>query len=423
MTFKINGVLNLSNLNFMILILFMLICLSAFFSASETSFSTVNKMRLRNYAENGNKKAQTALEISEKFDQVLSTILVGNNLVNIASSSIATVIAVELFQSSGALISTILMTIVVLIFGEVIPKGIASENSEKFTLFIAKPMKVLMIVSYPIVFMLIKLKNIILKIFGSKTHSPYVTEQELKYIVKHIEKEGVLEEDESTLVRSALEFDDKTAEEILTPRVDMAAINISDPIDKIKKVVLDERYSRMPVYKDSIDNIIGILHTRDFIEAIALNKNLNIFEMISPAYYIYKTKSLSSLLSEFKHKKLHIAIVSDDYGGTLGMVTMEDLLEQIVGDIWDEDEEIEHKFTKISDSIYEVSGDANIHEVFDLIGFYDKNFETESNSFGGWVFEYFGRLPNEGEEFEYKGLKIKVKEVSDQRITKLIVEK
>lgn len=413
----------MANLEFMILILIFLICFSAFFSASETSISTVNKIRIKNYAENGNRNASVALEISEKFDQALSTILIGNNIVNIASSSIATVIAVELFKSSGALISTIFMTVVVLIFGEIIPKSIANENSEKFTLLIAKPLKFLMFISYPIVFIFLKLKNQVVKIFGSKNKIPSVTEQELKYIVENIEKEGVLEEDESTLVRSALEFDEKTAEEILTPRVDMIAINVSDSLEKNKKIILNERYSRIPVYKDSIDNIIGILHTRDFIEAMALDKDLDIIKMITPAYYIYRTKHLSTLLAEFKHQKLHIAIVSDDYGGTVGMVTMEDLLEQIVGDIWDEDEEVEKKFIKLSENSYEVNGDISIQEAFDLLSFYDKNFETDSNSLGGWVFEFFGKVPSRGDSFDYKGLRVIVKDVTEQRITKVIIEK
>ena len=413
----------MDNLGFMVLVLIFLIFCSAFFSACETTFSVVNKLRLKNIADGGNKKAKIALYIAEEFDRTLSTILIGNNIVNIASSSIATVLAMEIFDNAGALISTVVMTLVLLIFGEILPKSIANENSEKASIMFAKPLRCFMYVSYPVVFLFLKLKNAFLKLCGSKNASPSVTEQELKYIVKSIEKEGVLEEEESVLVRSALEFDEKTAEEILTPRVDMVAIDINDPLEKNKNIILTERYSRIPVYKDTIDNIIGILHTRDFIEAMALNSELEILNMITPAYYIYRTKRLSNLLAEFKFQKLHVAIVSDDYGGTVGMVTMEDLLEQIVGDIWDEDEEIEHKFTKISDNVYEVSGDINVLKMFDLLGFYDRNFETESNSLGGWVFEHFSRVPHEGEEFEYKGLKIKVKEILEQRITKLIVEK
>ena len=403
--------------------LILLVFMSAFFSATETAVSSVNRIRLKNYADEGNKRAKNALYAVEDFDRTLSTILVGNNIVNIASSSIATVLAINLLGDSGPLVSTIVVTIIILLFGEILPKSLAKEYSEKIRLGVASILKFLIKVLYPITFFFIKIKNISMKLLSTGESEPSVTEQELKYIIHDIEKEGVLEEEESDLVCSALEFDEKIAEDILTPRVDIVAIDIDDPQQVNEQIILRERYSRIPVYQQSIDNIIGILHTRDYIERMALGEDRSIDKMIVPAYFIYKTKKLSKILSEFKKNKLHIAIVSDDYGGTIGMLTMEDLLEQIVGDIWDEDEEVEHKFVKIGENSYRVSADINVHDLFDFLEIYDRNFNPASTTLGGWVLEVMGKMPEEGEEFEYGAIKISVAKISNQRITTLIVTK
>lgn len=407
----------------MILLLVFLLLASSFFSAAETAFSSVNKVRLKNYMQEGDKRAKNALYSVKNFDKTLSTLLVGNNIVNMASSSIATVLAIRLIGDSGPLIATLGVTIVVLLFGEILPKSLAKEYSESFALSIAGVLKFLTLFMYPITIVFTKAQKWFIKLFTKGKRKPSVTEQELKFIIQDIEKEGVLEEEESDLLCSALEFDEKTAEDILTPRVDIVAIDIDDPAEKNEQIILKERYSRIPIYKESIDNIIGVLHTRDYIEGMALGKKCDISKMIVPAYFIYKTKKLSKILSEFKKNKLHIAIVSDDYGGTIGMLTMEDLLEQIVGDIWDEDEEIEHKLVKVSENLYRVSADVNIHELFDLLEIYDRNFNSSSVSFGGWVLETMGRMPDEGDTLEYKDLKITVEKISSNRIASLLVEK
>lgn len=407
----------------MILLLIFLLLISSFFSAAETAFSSVNKVRLRNSMQEGDKRAKSALYSVENFDKTLSTILVGNNIVNMASSSLATVLAIKLVGDSGPLIATLVVTVAVLLFGEILPKSLAKEHSEKFALSIAGVLKFLILLMYPITVIFTKIQKWSIKLFSKGKRQPSVTEQELKFIIQDIEKEGVLEEEESDLVCSALEFDEKTAEDILTPRVDIVALDIDDPAEKNKQIILEERYSRIPIYKESIDNIIGVLHTRDYIERIALGKKCDISELIVPAHFIYKTKKLSKILSEFKKNKLHIAIVSDDYGGTVGMLTMEDLLEQIVGDIWDEDEEIEHKLVKLSENLYRVSADVNIHELFDLLEIYNSDFNSSSVSFGGWVLEMMGRMPSEGDVFEYKGLKVTVEKISNNRITSLLIEK
>lgn len=399
-------------------LIIILIACSAFFSSTETAYSSVSKIRLKNYAENGNKKAKTALYISENYDKALSTILVGNNIVNIAASSLGTLLFVSfLGDATGTLVSTIVLTIVVLIFGEVSPKNLAIENSEKICLSSATTLRVLMTIFTPITFLLLKLNALITK-FSSKNKAkePTVTEDELKYIVESIEEEGVLEEQESELVQSALEFDEKTAYDILTPRVDMLAIDMEESKEKILHLILTERYSRIPVYQENIDNIIGILHTRDYLEEVINNRDPDLKSLIQPAYFIYRSKKLSSLLADFKYKKLHIAVVTDDYGGTLGIVTMEDLLEQLVGDIWDEDEEVEQKYKTLAPNKYEVSGDLNINDMLELIDKDSRYIDSDSKSVGGWVIEQIGDIPEKGDTFTFRELTITVDDIEDQRV-------
>ncbi len=404
-------------------IIILLVMCSAFFSSTETAYSSVSKIRLKNYADNGNKKAKRAYEIAENYDKALATLLVGNNIVNIAASALATLLFVSfLGDANGTLASTVVLTIVVLIFGEVLPKNIAIENSEKMCMNSSAVLYILMVLLTPVTFVLLKLNTVAKNIASSDNEKePTVTEDELKYIVESIEEEGVLEEQESDLVQSALEFDEKTAYDILTPRVDMTAIDIEDEPQKIKEIILTERYSRIPVYKNNVDNIIGVLHTRDYLEKLLKEEYPDITKLIQSVYFIYKSKKLSSLLADFKHNHLHMAIVTDDYGGTMGIVTMEDLLEQLVGDIWDEDEEIESKFKKISDNEYEIAGDMNITEMLDLFEKDIRYIDTDSKSVGGWVIEQIGDIPAKDDTFTYKELVVKVNEIEDQRIIRVTI--
>ena len=399
-------------------IILLLVMFSAFFSSTETAYSAASKIRLKSYADNGNKKAKKAYKISENYDKALSTILVGNNIVNIAASSLATLFFVSFFgEANGTILSTVVLTVIILIFGEVLPKNIAMENSEKMAMSSSSILYALMVIFTPVTFLLLKLNAVVKNIAGrGKKKEPTVTEDELKYIVESIEDEGVLEEQESELVQSALEFDEKTAYDILTPRVDMTAIDVEDDPEKIKDIILTERYSRIPVYKDNIDNIIGVLHTRDYLEMLLKTDEPDMYSLIQPAYFIYRSKKLSSILADFKYKRLHLAVVTDDYGGTLGIVTMEDLLEQLVGDIWDEDEEIESKYKKLDNDKYELSGDMNISDMLELFDLYPKYIETDSKSVGGWAIEQIGDIPEKGEHFVYRELDITVNEVEDQRI-------
>ena len=406
---------------FYLLLLFCIIC-SAFFSSSETAYTTVNKIRLQQYADQGNKRAKTALFIAENYDRTLTTILIGNNIVNIAASSMATVLFVKYFGPAGAAISTAVMTVLILIFGEVLPKSFAKESSEKLALGFAGLMRLLMTIFWPVVFLFIQLKKGVKRLSPlKKEESPSVTEQELKYIVESIEGEGVLEKQEGELVQHALEFDEKTVQEVLTPRVDMITIDLEDSLQTNIDLVLKERFSRIPVCRGSSDRIVGILHTKDLLEALVRRETVDLPAMVQPVLFVYKTKKLSALLTDLKRSKSHVAIVTDDYGGTVGMVTMEDLLEELVGDIWDEDEEIVREFVQVDPEHYLISGDLTIRELFEKLGIPFSNLESNHSSCGGWALEALGHIPKTGESFQFKNLTITVREMDDQRITKLSV--
>ena len=399
-----------------IIVIILCIILSAFFSSVETAFSFVNTIRMQSYADDGDRRAKKVLYITNHFDNALTAILICNNIVNLGCSSLATVVCLEIFGNMGSAIATGATTFLVLTFGEIIPKCLAKEHAEKYSLATAGMLKAITIILTPIVFVFVKLKEGALKIAGTKDDQPSVTEDELKQIVENIEGEGVLEEDESEMVQSVLDFDDKTVLEVLTPRVDMTAIDITDSPEKLRHIVIESRYSRIPVYKETVDHIIGILHTRDYLEQLADGKEPNIGKLIQPAYFIFNNQNLSKTLSDFKRKRLHMAVVTDEYGGTLGIVTMEDLLEEIVGEIWDEDEEIESDCTKISDTEYLVSGDMPLEDLFDLADIDSDDVETDAVTVGGFILEHFSTIPRRKAQFTYENITLAVQQVNSQRI-------
>lgn len=407
----------------MSVVILLLVLLSAFFSSVETAFSFVNKIRLQGYADNGNKRAKSALYVAENFDKALTTILICNNVVNLGCSSLATVLCMKLFGDSGAAIATGATTFLVLTFGEVIPKCLAKEHCDAFSMATAKVLRMLMFILTPLVFVFMKLKQLALHIFGVKDDSPSVTESELKYIVESIEEEGVLEESESEMVRSALDFDEKTAEEILTPRVDVTFLSVDDSHEKIMEIIIENRYSRIPVYDGTIDNIVGILYTRDYLEYIAEGKTPDIRELMQTPYFVFKTQKLSKILSNFKKTKIHLAVVTDEYGGTLGIATMEDLLEEIVGDIWDEDEEIERSYFQIGKNEYLVNGDMELDDLLELFELDEDEIESDSITVGGFIMEQAGTIPNKRESIEAGGFKFTVMEVRNQRIIRAVAKR
>ena len=405
------------------IVIAILVLLSAFFSATETAFSFVNKIRIQHSVDNGNKKAKNALYVIENFDNALTTILICNNIVNLSCSSIATVLCLNLFGDMGSAIATGATTLLVLTFGEVIPKCLAKEHCDAFTLKTAGLLRVLMFILKPFVFVFLKLKSLALKIAGGSEDSPSVTENELKYIVESIEEEGVLEESESEMVRSALDFDEKTAEEILTPRVDVTFININDSQEKIKDIIIENRYSRIPVYEETVDHIVGILHTRDYLESLADGKAPDLRDIMQTPYFVFRTQQLSKILNAFKRTKIHLAIVTDEYGGTLGIVTMEDLLEEIVGEIWDEDEEIEHNYYKIGKGEFLVNGDIELDDLLALFDMDEDAIESDSVTVGGFILEHAGTIPHKRQSIEADGFRFTVMEVKDQRIIRVVVKK
>lgn len=400
----------------------LLILCSSFFSCIETAFSCVSTARLKNEESKGNKKAKNALFITENFDKALTTILIGNNVVNLGCSSLATVLCMNIFQNFAAAISTGLTTILVLTFGEIIPKCIGKEKSESVALNTAIILKGLMIVLTPLSFLFIAIKTGALKLLNIRNDSPTVTEDELKYIIEHSENEGVLEEEESEMVQSALEFDEKSAFEVLTPRVDMLALDIDDDFETNKNKILTERYSRVPVYKENLDNILGILYTRDYLEELIDGKTPDIKLLINDAFFTYKSRKLSALMNDLRKNQVNMAIVTDEYGGTLGIVTMEDLIEEIVGEIYDEDEDIEKEYTKLRENCYFVSGDLEFDQLLELTDREDFDNDTESHTVGGFIFEHMGRIPKEGDKFEIDGLSFEVYKVEERRIISAIVK-
>ena len=386
----------------------------------ETAFSSVNKIRLKHEASNGNKKAAKALEISENFDKALTAILVGNNIVNILSSSLGTVLFVGMFGAAGVAVSTVVMTVLVLIFGEIVPKTFAKQNAEKCALAFAAPLNAIMWVLAPISALFSVIQRGLAKI-SKPDNSPNFTEDELKYIIEEIEDQGVLEEQESDLVRSALEFDEIIIEQILVPRVKVVAIERNEEIEKIMEIFIRDRYSRLPVYENSIDNIIGIINEKDFFALIigSEGKPVNIEGIIQKALYVSEMKLISQVLYEMQRTKIHMAIVKDQYGGTSGIVTMEDIIEELVGEIYDENDEVVNNVVEVAEHMYDVQADMSIGDMLEELELPEDLIETESNTVGGWVMELFGRIPETGDSITEGIFTVTVLESGEQSVSKV----
>ncbi len=399
-----------------------LLLMSAFFSASETAFSTVNKIRLRHEADKGNKKAARALKIAENFDKTLTTILVGNNIVNILSASLGTIIFTELFGQAGVGISTAVLTVLVLIFGEILPKSIAKEIPEKLSLAFCGPLNFLIWILTPVSAVFMLLKKAVSKMNKSAAQ-PSVTEDELKYIINEIEEEGVLEEQESDLVKSALEFDEKTVEQILVPRVRVCAVDKDSDIAEVRDKFISEGYSRMPVYDQTIDNIIGIITEKDFFRLILNNNDVHSIEsIIQKPLHFTEFMLISEALREMQRTKQHIAVVNDQYGGTCGIVTMEDIMEELVGEIYDESDEVDHSFTDLGNNCYEVSAFMSLSDMADRMNIPEDIIESDSNTAGGWAMELFGRIPTVGETITNGIFTIKILAADESHVERISIK-
>jgi len=405
-----------------IFIIAILLCLSAICSATETAFSSVNHIRLKNYAAEGNKSAQRALKITEDFDRALTCILIGNNVVNIASSALATVIFTEKLGSGSVGIATAVMTVLVLIFGEIIPKSLAKENSESFSLFMALPLKVAMTLLSPLIFFFTLIKNGVTRLIGKKGSEPSVTEEELKYIIDEIEDEGVLEESESELVRSALEFDETAVSQILVPRVNIVGIEIGENPETIREIFLETKFSRLPVFEKTIDKIVGVLLQSDFYEFyISKDKSGGIGSIMTAPIFISETQLISQALRQMQRKKTHMAVVVDQYGGTEGICTLEDIIEELVGEIYDESDEEDTSFVRLTDDTFDISAELSVSDFLERIGAEEGEIESEMNSMGGFVMELLGHVPENGETAVFGRFELTAVMEGEQRIDRLKV--
>ena len=401
------------------------IALSAFFSASEMTFSSANRLRLENLAEDGSRSARTAVYILGRYDDALSTILIGNNLVNIASSSIASVIAILLAGEAYTPVATAIITVLVIIFGETMPKIVAKKNANRMALRLSAPIRGLMFVLRPLVWIVVGLVHLITRPMkgDAPADEQEAAVEELQSIIETVEDEGIIDEDRSEMLQAALDFSEISASEVMTARVDMVALDIDDSWEEILEIIDKAPHSRLPVYEDSIDNIIGVLYLNHFFKALVDGDKVDIRSLLMEPCYVYKTVKLPAVLAELRRAKMHLAIVTDEYGGSMGVVTMEDVLEQIVGDIWDETDEVEPEVVEKSQGVYEVDGDMTISDFLELLGRDEDSFETESATVGGWTLEKFGGFPKAGDSFTAEGLTVTVLAMDDGlRVERVLVQ-
>jgi putative hemolysin len=407
----------------LIIFLGVLILLSAFFSSAETAFSSVNRIRLRNYVSEGRPGSKNALFISENFDDALSTILVGNNIVNIAAASISASVATDLFgASTGLVISTFGMTIIILIFGEILPKSIAKEHAEAYSLKISGILLLLIRLLKPINFLFSKLKAMVSRMFSKGGESaPSFSEEELKVMVDISEEEGVINKNERELVHRSLDFNEILVGEVLTHRMDMITIDVNQPLEEIKQIFLTERFSRIPVYEENIDSIVGFLSEREFFAELIQHNEVNVRALLRQPMFVVKSMKVATLLPELQRTKSHMAIVVDEFGGTSGLITLEDILEELVGEIWDEHDEKINIMTKIDENTYEFDAQYELDDFAEL--FNVPMPETNYHNLGGWIFETIESIPENGNTFDYENLRILVLEVESHRIRKIKVER
>ncbi|NLK98725.1 hemolysin family protein [Defluviitalea saccharophila] len=401
--------------------LLILLSLSAFFSASETALMSLSKIRLRHMVEEKVKGADIISRLVEESSKLLGSILVGNNIVNIGASALATSLAISLWGNAGVGIATGVMTLLVLVFGEITPKSLAVQNTEKTALKVAKIIYIITIILSPIVTVLMTVTNLIIKLFGGnpEKQASFITEEELKTMVDVSHEEGVLEGDEKKMIYNVFEFGDSQAKDVMTPRTDMIAVEINSTYDEIIDLFKREQFSRMPVYEDNTDNIIGILYIKDLFFFEGNKEKFDLKQLIRPPFFTYEFKVTSELFAEMRAKRTPMAIVLDEYGGTAGIVTMEDLVEEIVGDIEDEYDENDEEIQVIKEDEYVVDGSTRIDFLNEMIG---TNIESEDfDSIGGFVIGILGRLPEPGENVEYDHIKFIVEDIDKNRIEKLRV--
>lgn len=403
----------------LVIAIVILIVGSAYFSATETAFSSLNRIRMKNMAADGNKRAQLALDMADQYDRLLSTILIGNNIVNICSTSIATVLFIAWFGSStGPTLSTVVMTVLVLIFGEISPKSLAKESPEKFAMFSAPILRIFLTILAPLNFLFGQWKKLLSHIFPSEAETG-ITEDELLTIVDEATNDGTFDEQESDLIRSAIEFNDLDVIDVFTPRVSVCGIEDTATTEEIIEVFRDTGFSRLPVYQDNIDHIVGILHEKDFYNhVIAEHKPLS--SVLQPPLYIAPSLQISDLLRLFQQSQTHLAIITDEYGGTAGIVTMEDILEELVGEIWDEHDTVEPEIEQISETSYRVRGETRLSKLFDELDLDTP--ETDLTTVNGWLMSQLSSIYDK-EAFVFNGLRFTIEQTNGRYISFILVER
>ena len=413
------------SLYFVIAGIFACVLLSGFFSGSEMAYSSCNQVRLENLRDDGSKRAGVALKLCEHYDDTLSAILIGNNLVNIAASSLGVVLVNILTGGDGKIwLSTLIITVLIIVFGETIPKITAKKNANRLSMHNARFLNALRLVLTPLTWLVVKLISLLTFCMkGEEDEDPEEAVEELQSIIETAEDEDVLDEDRSELVQAAIDFAEISASEVMTARVDVVAIDIDDDWDEILAVIEDAPYSRLPVYEGSIDNVIGVLYLNHFLKAMTDDGRADIRKLLMPPCYVYKTMKLPAVLNALKRAKQHLAVVSDEYGGMLGVLSMEDVLEQIVGEIWDETDTVEQEVVERGADEYELDGDMTISDFLELTGIDEDGFEAESETVGGWTVESFGAFPNPGDSFDYGDLTVTVLAMDGHRVEKLLVRK
>lgn len=387
-----------------------LVLFSAYFSATETAFSTLNKTRIKTLAEAGNKKAQLALSLTDNYDKLISTILIGNNIVNIALASLGTVLFVRFYGDIGATISTAVITVVVLIFGEISPKSIAKDFPEKFAMFSAGFINALIFIFTPLNFIFSQWKKLLTMIFKNDEDKK-MSQEELLMLVQEVEEEGTIDNDEGELIRNVIEFSDRSAEDILTHRGDVEAVSIDTSKKEISRIFSDSKFSRLLVFEETIDNIVGVIHLKDFYNAGSIFTG-DIKEIMTEPLFVQKSLKIDALLNALQTAKSHLAVVVDEYGGMVGIVTMEDILEELVGEIWDEHDDVTEDIKEVKENTYRINGLTNIE---DFNEFFGTEIEAEGVSFGGWVMEKLDKIPELGDKFSFDNLDFTVTETDSRR--------
>lgn len=407
---------------FWYIVLIIFIFLSSFFSASETAFSSANLIRLRQYAEDGKKGASVAYELSEKFEDVLLVILVLNNVVNFSAAGIATIVAMETLGEGFAILMTFIITVVMIVFGEIIPKSYARANAEKLVLNVSGIYQFLTVILKPIIKVMRALKNVFKKNDDEKEEEPSVTEDELDVIINTMEEEGILEEEEVDMLQAVLDLSETFVKNIMTPRADVISLNIEVTVEEAKQTFLKYKFSRIPIYENSHDNIVGLLYERELFTAI-INDELTpcIKNLVKEAVYVSSSMRVASLLGKLRDEKQHLAIVIDEHGAASGIVTMEDVIEEVVGEIYDEHDEEEQLIVKKSETSYEVSAEFALDELCDLFGVNIK-IDDDVVPVGSWLYEKLEDIPNTGDEYVYENLRFKVTSVEKRRIMRVLVE-